>query len=239
MPNRILKESICYSDDLDKLSSFEETVFYRLMVRADDFGRMDARASYLKSMLFVTKKGITEKNVADAVSKLASVGLVRLYEVDGKPFLLFPKWNLHQRLRNSKEKYPAPQNGEDFNNSPQLAATCRELRPESESQSESQSEYEYESKNTRKRVAFQKPTMEELTAYCLENNLRIDVQAFLDYYDSNGWIVGKTKMKDWRATARNWSRKDFNHNSKKTTPQSASYDIEEFDRRGFNIPKLD
>lgn len=108
MPNRILKESICYSDDIDKLSPFEEVVFYRLVVNCDDYGRLDARASFLKSKLFVTKQGVTEKNVSDAVSKLASIGLVRLYKVDGKPFLLFPKWNLHQRIRNSKEKYPAP-----------------------------------------------------------------------------------------------------------------------------------
>ena len=108
MPNRIIKESICYSDDIDKLTAFEETVFYRMIVRADDYGRLDARPSFLKSMLFVTKQGITEKNVQDAVLKMASVGLVRLYEVDGKPFLSFLKWDLHQRVRNSKEKYPAP-----------------------------------------------------------------------------------------------------------------------------------
>lgn len=139
MPNRIIKESICYSDDLDKLTPFEETVFYRLIVRADDYGRLDARPSFLKSMLFVTKPGITEKNIQDAVSKLASIGLVRLYSVDGKSFLLFPKWNLHQRVRNSKAKYPEPQNEASFDNSPQLAATCGLNPIQSESQSESQS----------------------------------------------------------------------------------------------------
>ena len=70
MPNRIIKESICYSDDIDKLTAFEETVFYRMIVRADDYGRLDARPSFLKSMLFVTKQGITEKNVQDAVSRI-------------------------------------------------------------------------------------------------------------------------------------------------------------------------
>ncbi|MEL7609473.1 MAG: hypothetical protein AAGU74_08190 [Bacillota bacterium] len=141
MPNRILKESICYSDDLDRLSPFAETVFYRLMVRCDDYGRIDARPGFLKSTLFVTKKGITEKNVEDAVSQLASVGLVRRYEVAGKPFLLFPKWSLHQRIRNSREKYPEPENGGGENeraascgSSPQTAAII---------QSETESETEY------------------------------------------------------------------------------------------------
>ncbi len=127
MGNRVIKESICYSDDIDQLTAFEETVFYRLIVNADDYGRIDARPVFLKSKLFVTKQGITEKNVSDAVSRLASIGLVRFYEVDRKPFLLFPKWSLHQRVRDSKEKYPAPP--DDFDeladirgDSPQVAA---------------------------------------------------------------------------------------------------------------------
>ena len=146
MPNRIIKESICYSDDLDQLTPFEEVVFYRLIVNVDDYGRIDARPAFLKSKLFVTKQGVTEKNIEGAVARLASVGLVRLYEVDGKSFLLFPKWHLHQRVRNSKEKYPAP--NDDFDSSPQLAATCRKSRPESNPiriQSESKSESESES----------------------------------------------------------------------------------------------
>jgi DnaD/phage-associated family protein len=109
LPNRILKESICYSDDIDRLTAFEETVFYRLIVNADDFGRMDGRIPLLKSMLFRTKKGITEKNVEDAISKLASVGLVQCYIVDEKPFLQFPKWELHQVVRAKKSKFPAPE----------------------------------------------------------------------------------------------------------------------------------
>ena len=108
MPNRILKETICCSDDIDQLSPFEETVFYRLIVNADDYGRLDARPSFLRSTLFRTKESVTKKNVEDAVNHLASVGLVRLYEVDRKSFLLFPTWENHQQIRAKKSKFPAP-----------------------------------------------------------------------------------------------------------------------------------
>lgn len=99
MPNRIIKESICSDDRLDKISFFEESVFYRIIVNCDDYGRLDARPNFLKSKLYITRKGVTERNVYDAVLKLASVGLVRLYEVDEKPFLLLPKWEKHQSVR--------------------------------------------------------------------------------------------------------------------------------------------
>lgn len=70
MPNRVIKESICYSDDLDQLTAFEETVFYRLIVRVDDNGRIDARPGFLRSMLFATKQGVTERNIKEAVAHM-------------------------------------------------------------------------------------------------------------------------------------------------------------------------
>ena len=53
---------------------------------------------------------------------------------------------------------------------------------------------------------FKKPYIEELTDFCNENLLDIDPRHFIDFYNSNGWKVGKNSMKDWKATARNWHR---------------------------------
>lgn len=143
MPNRIIKESICYSDDIDQLTPFEETVFYRLIVNVDDYGRTDGRISLLKSRLFVTKKGITEKNIEDAILKLASVGLVRRYKVSGKPFLSFPKWELHQTVRNKRSKFPEPPKNESKSDELQaIENICTQLQadvPVIQSESESKS----------------------------------------------------------------------------------------------------
>ena len=127
MPNRILKESICYSADIDRLTPFAEVVFYRLIVNCDDYGRMDARPEFLRSRLFATRPGVTARSIQKAVESLAQASLIRLYEVEGRPYLLFPKWARHQRIRNSREKYPAPteqQAGEreDCGELPQQAA---------------------------------------------------------------------------------------------------------------------
>lgn len=53
---------------------------------------------------------------------------------------------------------------------------------------------------------FTKPTVQEIEAYCKERNNNIDAQRFFDYNESRGWVVGKTKMKDWRAAVRTWER---------------------------------
>lgn len=59
------------------------------------------------------------------------------------------------------------------------------------------------------RKVFVKPTLTEIQTYVDEHQLNVDVERFFDYYEGNGWKVGKNPMKDWKATARNWSRNSF------------------------------
>ena len=62
---------------------------------------------------------------------------------------------------------------------------------------------------------FQKPTVEDIRAYCIEKGINnVDPEHFCDYYESNGWKVGRNPIKDWRATVRNWSK---NGQTNKTT----------------------
>ena len=170
MGNRIIKESIKRSPEIDSLSWFEEVVFYRLIVSADDFGRLDGRPVILKNDLFPTKETVTRKAVEDALEKLTSVGLLVPY-VDaesGMPYYYFPSWPKHQRLRKSKERYPAP---------PQLAANCGELPQVAancrlESESEYESEYESEcGSGTRARAREGSPTAaaDPLITYAVNN----------------------------------------------------------------------
>ena len=55
---------------------------------------------------------------------------------------------------------------------------------------------------------FIKPTIEEIEQYCRERKNSIDAKHFYDYYESKGWVVGKAKMKDWRAAIRTWEVND-------------------------------
>lgn len=59
-----------------------------------------------------------------------------------------------------------------------------------------------------KRKVFKKPSLDDIKAYCKESGYNVDAERFLNYYESNGWMVGRNKMKDWKATVRNWASKD-------------------------------
>jgi len=59
---------------------------------------------------------------------------------------------------------------------------------------------------------FMIPTVEEITTYCIDRKNTINPQVFIDHYMSNGWMVGKNKMKDWKAAVRTWEGRDNGNN---------------------------
>jgi len=55
---------------------------------------------------------------------------------------------------------------------------------------------------------FQKPTLEDVRAYCISRANNVDPEQFLNFYESKGWMVGKTPMRDWRAAIRTWEKRE-------------------------------
>jgi hypothetical protein len=54
------------------------------------------------------------------------------------------------------------------------------------------------------KIKFIPPTFEQVQEYCRERNNSVDPQRWFDHYTSNGWMVGRTRMKDWKAGVRTW-----------------------------------
>lgn len=77
--------------------------------------------------------------------------------------------------------------------------------------------------DTGARPRFVKPTHEEIVSYCIERRNNIDPQAFLNYYESNGWKVGRNPMKNWKAAIHTWERRqgDRRHETNQYTDNSA------------------
>ena len=66
-----------------------------------------------------------------------------------------------------------------------------------------------------KKERFKKPNIEDVKNYCILRNNNIDAEAFMDFYESKDWKIGKNKMKDWKAAIRTWERRET-----KRTPMS-------------------
>ena len=81
-------------------------------------------------------------------------------------------------------------------------------------------------KGAKTRKRFIKPTVEEVREYCQERGNTVDPNTFVNFYESKGWVVGKSPMKDWKAAVRNWERS----RTETTPPQEifSSFETDEF-----------
>jgi hypothetical protein len=87
------------------------------------------------------------------------------------------------------------------------------------------------SPNPKNPKRFVKPSLDEVIAYCQERRNSVNPEKFIDYYESNGWKVGKNSMKDWKAAVRTWERNSFQSNKPKEeyhTPTEADYDFSDW-----------
>ena len=63
-----------------------------------------------------------------------------------------------------------------------------------------------------KRKNFVKPTVEEITEFCKEKKININVKKFFLHYESNGWHVGRSPMKSWKAAVQKWAENNYDNN---------------------------
>ncbi len=107
MPNRILKDSICTSPNIDTLSREAEVFFYRLLVQCDDYGRMDARPAILRAKCYPLQVDtVSQDDVRAWLAELVRADLVVTYSADGGAYLQMRTWERHQQIRAKRSKYP-------------------------------------------------------------------------------------------------------------------------------------
>lgn len=107
MPNRILKDSICTSPNIDALGREAEVFFYRLLVQCDDYGRMDARPAILRAKCYPLQiDKVSQDDVKRWLGELVRANLVIPYNIDGADYLQMRTWEKHQQVRAKRSKYP-------------------------------------------------------------------------------------------------------------------------------------
>lgn len=210
MPNRIIKESIHTSDKVNAMSDFQFRLWVNLITYVDDYGRGDARIPIIKGQCFPLRERITNREIETALNKLADIGCICFYVVDGRPYLYFPNWESHQTVRNHKSKYPEPpvqQLNSIESNCNQLNANVSVIQS-NPIQSESESEYESNTRKAQKHkygqyknVLLTDDDMEKLKAEFPDYDRKIENLS--EYIAKKG-----DKYKNHLAVIRSWARKD-------------------------------
>ena len=93
--------------------------------------------------------------------------------------------------------------------------------------------------NINNRGRFTPPTVNEVQEYCSERGNNIDPQTFIDFYESKGWMVGKNKMKDWKAAVRTWEKRHTDKPRETKTQfhgfEQNKYDFNDLENKLLNL----
>ena len=233
-----LKDNFFDSDELKILESMKDGYLYsnillKLYLRSlKNDGKLvvNERIPYNAEML-ASVTGHQVGTIKQALSMFKELGLIEVLE-NGAIYMLdiqnfIGKGSTEadrQRIYDRRISEERKQN--KLTQSRNLEEICKKSTPEIEIELEKDIEIEKEihssASTTTKRKRFEKPTLSQITQYCLERNNNVNAEQFFDYYESNGWKVGKNAMKDWKACVRTWERNEYRKpNSKKNSKEDA------------------
>lgn len=167
----------------DKSLSWNEKI---LLMEIDSF-TSKGHDCYISNEYIADLLGVTERSASRLLSHLLESGLIRMVKFDGR-----------KRYVESTISFQA----EWTQMSMQGGQSCLHT---------DNNEYININNNTlsnKETGRFKKPSIEEIRSYCLEKSSRVDPEQFFNFYESNGWMVGKNHMKDWRAAVRTWEKRE-------------------------------
>ena len=238
-----LKDNFFDSDELKILESMKDGYLYsnillKLYLRSlKNDGKLvvNERIPYNAEML-ASVTGHQVGTIKQALSMFKELGLIEVLE-NGAIYMLdiqnfIGKGSTEadrQRLYDRRISEERKQN--KLTQLRNLEEICKKSTPEIEIELEKDIEIEKEihssaKSTTTKRKRFEKPTLSQITQYCLERNNNVNAEQFYDYYESNGWKVGKNSMKDWKACVRTWERNGYDKPiKKKNNKQDALNDM--------------
>lgn len=139
---------------------------------------------------------------------------------------------IRQALKRDLDKYESIRKRNSDNARMRWDATASSGIPNDTKNADSDIVIDSDKDIKKQRVVFEKPTLSELKTYMLEIGMADVSEKWFDYYESNGWLVGKNKMKNWRAAVRTWKNNNLSNNV--SSPQIVHrkvFSLKEYDER--------
>ena len=149
--------------------------------------------------------GYSEQQIRTALKKLESTGEISLLPTNRFTIATVENWESYQcdneEINQQITNNQPTDNQQITNNQPHLK-NVKNVK-------------NVENVKNKKNNIFIPPTLEEVKQYCKDRGNDVDAEKWMAHYESNGWMVGRCKMKDWRAAVRTWER------SKEETPKES------------------
>ena len=191
---RTVKPEFFTSESVISVSPLARLFFIGLWCEADKEGRLKWKPKTLK-FRYLPGDSV---NIEKLCKELEAENMIVTYSVNDVDYCEIPGFSSHQVINNREKESILPSRDND-------ASTTRESgRKEGK-----------EGKEGKGIARFTPPTITEVIQYMTEKgcNSHVEAEKFFDYYSSKGWLVGRSKMKDWKAAIRNWLKNNFSTNN--------------------------
>lgn len=170
------------------------------------FMSMEERGQYITLLCFQQQRGhLTIDEMTKAVGEVSPEVLGKfVQDEEGKYY------NERAEVEITKRNNYSLSRTRNGNATKHMQSICKAYAEHMENENEIEKDNnkrENRGVGERERKTFKRPTVEEVADYCRERNNGVDPQAFCDFYESKGWLVGKTPMKDWKAAVRTWEQR--------------------------------
>lgn len=177
----IIPASVRYDN---RLSASEKLMFSEITALAGRDGY-----AYAKNKYFAELYGVDERTIRRWIAKLAdmkyvSVSMVKKANGADDFRRIVPLLDPDKNVLPTGQKCPEPPD----KNAPPIYKE------------------EYIKKNNSYMGRFTPPTLQEVQVYCMSRHNNVDPEKFIDFYSAKGWMIGKNKMKDWKAAVRTWEK---------------------------------
>lgn len=193
---RMFAKTIIDSDAFIDMPVTARLLYYDLGMRADDDGFVNSPKKIMRMV------GASQDDLAILISKKFII-----------PFdsgvVVIKHWRIHNYIQ--KDRYKPTKYTEEMaqltvkeSGGYTLDTSCIQSVSNSDTQVRLGKSSQGKDRTGKGKIP---PSLEEVTAYCNERHNNVDPQQFIDFYESKGWYVGKTKMKDWKACVRTWEKR--------------------------------
>lgn len=167
--------------------------------------------------------GLSEHDQREGIKSLIDLGIIETKKM-GVPAKRYFKLNEEILMEVVNHLSSGKQTSSSQVNGPQEVRLSR-INKNKEIRITNKNKENNEKENIQKKERFVPPTVEEVRAYCLERGNTVDPENFVDFYTSKNWMVGKTKMTNWKASVRTWERNE----KKKYSSYQPKPVVDEFD----------
>ena len=166
-------------------------------------GQIIKRGSFVTGRKKLSEElGLTEQQIRTALKHLISTNEITIEKTNKYSIITIINYDLYQDINQEV-------NQQLTNNQP----TINQQLTTNEKEKEEKKEKEYIKENIKRKV-FKKPTIKEIADYCKERKNNVNAEVFYNFYESKDWLVGKNKMKNWKACVRSWELRNKSKNEK-------------------------